>query len=117
MTCTKDMAFHVLFGPDRSMTTFYVHQSMDRLGAAWEKREFEPDVARVLFFLLLDKDMVLKEAALRGIPKHGVEPMQERKAERFFLSLREEVIEPWLSDERIGTEKLLDNVATLYWAC
>ena len=117
MTCTKDMAFHVLYGPDRSLTTFYVFQSMDRLGAMWEKKDFEPDVAVALFFLLLDKDMALKEAMLKGIPRHGVEPMPERKAENFFLSMREEVIEPWLSDERVKTLELIDKIKALYWAC
>ena len=53
MTCPRDMIFSVLYGGDRDLTRFYVHQSMDRLGAEWEKREFEPDLARVLFFLLL----------------------------------------------------------------
>jgi len=117
MTCAKDMVFHVLYGADRSLTTFYVHQSMDRLGATWEKQPYEPDVARALFFLLLDRDMALKEAALKGIPSLGVEPMGERKAENLFLSLREEVIEPWLTDERVGLGQFIDKAASLYWAC
>lgn len=83
----------------------------------WEKKDFEPDVAVALFFLLLDKDMALKEAMLKGIPRHGVEPMPERKAENFFLSIREEVIEPWLSDERMKTSELIDKIKALYWAC
>ncbi len=33
MTCAKDMVFHVLFGADKSITQFYVRQSMARLGA------------------------------------------------------------------------------------
>ncbi len=65
----------------------------------------------------MDKDMGLKEAALQGIPRHGVEPMAERKAENFFLSMRGEVIEPWLSDERMGPDKFLDMISALYWAC
>lgn len=117
MTCPKDMVFHVLYGPNPTMPAFYVGQSMDRLKAQWKKDNFEPDVCRALFFLLLDRDMTLKEAILKGIPKFGVEPMAERKAENFFLSLREEVIEPWLSDERIATGGLIDKVASLYWAC
>jgi len=117
MTCQKDMVFHVLFGADRSLNNFYVHQSMERLGATWAKRDFDPDVSRALFFLLLDKDMALKEKALKGIPNLGVEPMSERKAENFFLSLREEVIEPWLSDERVPALELVDKAAALYWAC
>jgi hypothetical protein len=118
MTCTRDMLFHAMYGADNGLVLHYVRQSSKRLGAPWDTSyEAHPDVARALFFLLLDRDMGLKEAALRGVPKHGVEPMAERKAENFFLGLREEVIEPWLSDERVGTQQLLDGIAALYWAC
>jgi len=117
MTCVRDMVFHVLFGADRGLTEFYVRQSMQRLGAEWDDADLEPDVFKTHFFLLMDRDMALKEAALQGIPRHGVEPMADRKAENFFLSMREEVIEPWLSDERMGPERFLDMISSLYWAC
>ena len=117
MTCPKDMVFQVLYGPNLSLPAFYVNQSMDRLRAPWKKDVYEPDICRALFFLLLDRDMALKEALLKGIPKFGVEPLSERKAENFFLSLREEVIEPWLSDERVPTTGLIDKISFLYWAC
>ena len=109
MTCTRDMLFHAMYGADRGMVLHYVRQSSERLGAPWDAQcDVQPDVARALFFLLLDRDMGLKEAALRGVPKHGIEPMAERKAENFFLGLREEAIEPWLCDERVSTQQLLD---------
>ena len=114
MTCPRDMIFSVLYGGDRDLTQFYVHQSMDRLGAEWEKREFEPDLARVLFFLLLEKDMELKQAVIDGLPQICVEPLNARKAESFFLALRQEVIDPWLSDERHGLDKFIDMVTNLY---
>jgi hypothetical protein len=117
MTCPRDMIFNVLYGPHVSLPTFYVHQSMKRLKAPWQESNFEPDVSRALFFLLLDRDMVLKEAILKGIQEHGIEPFPARKAEMFFLSLREEVIEPWLCDERITTGQLIDKATSLYWAC
>jgi len=117
MTCPKDMVFQVLYGPNLSLPAFYVNQSMERLRAPWKKENYDPDVCRALFFLLLDRDMALKEALLKGIPKFGVEPLAARKAENFFLSLREEVIEPWLSDERIPTTGLIDKISSLYWAC
>jgi hypothetical protein len=116
MTCPRDMIFNVLYGPHVSLPTFYVHQSMKRLKAPWAESNFDPDVSRALFFLLLDRDMAMKEAILKGIAAHGIEPLPERKAETFFLSLREEVIEPWLSDERVTTTNLIDKVASLYWA-
>ena len=108
------MVFRVLYGRDKSITQFYVCQSLKRLGAEWTVREFEPDVARVLFFLLMDKDMALKQEVLKGIPKHCVDPLPDRKAERFFMSLREEVIEPWLSKETLGVDDFIDMVTNLY---
>ena len=118
MTCTRDMLFHAMYGADNGLVLHYVRQSSERLGAPWGVHcDLQPDVARALFFLLLDRDMGLKEAALRGVPKHGIEPMGSRKAENFFLGLREEAIEPWLCDERVGTHQLLDKIAALYWAC
>jgi hypothetical protein len=108
------MLFRVLYGLDLSITQFYVAQSMKRLGAEWTLRDFEPDLARVLFFLLLDRDMVLKQAALDGLPKHCIDPLPARKAESFFLALREEVIEPWLSKETLGVDVFVDMVTNLY---
>ena len=110
------MLFRVLYSRDMSMTQFYVAQSMERLEAPWCKREFEPDTARVLFFLLLDKDMQLKQAVLDGLPKLCVDPLPARTAEGFFLALREEVIEPWLSQEKMTPEKFVEMVTHLYLA-
>ena len=108
------MIFSVLYGGDRDLAQFYVTQSMKRLGAEWEMREFEPDVALVLFFLLMDKDMELKQAVLSGLPKICIEPLDARKAESFFLAMRQEVIEPWLSNESMGVDKFIDMVTNLY---
>ena len=114
MTCVKDMAFHVLYGSNNGLAQFYVLQSMERLGAEWEIEEYDPYVAQALFFLLLDRDIVLKESVLKGIISQGIDPMPPRKAECFFLNLREEVIEPWLCNERLDISNFLDKVALLY---
>jgi len=108
------MIFSVLYGGDRDLVQFYVVQSMQRLGAEWEVREFEPDVARVLFFLLMDKDMELKQAVLNGLPNICIEPLNARKAESFFLALRQEVVDPWLSNENFGVDRFIDLVTNLY---
>ena len=108
------MLFRVLYGRDLSLTQFYVTQSMKRVEADWKLRDFEPDVARVLFFLLMDRDIVLKQAALDGLPQHCIDPLPARKAESFFMSLREEVIEPWLSKESLGVGVFIDMVTNLY---
>ena len=117
MTCPRDMAFSVLYGGDRAMALFYVHASMDRLGAEWEKADWDMETCRALFFLLLDRDMELKNAVLKGLPALCIEPMTPRKAEAFFLALREEAIDPWLCDERRGTRDLLDRVTHLSLVC
>ena len=114
MTCKRDMLFRVLYGRDLSLTQFYVLQSMKRLEAEWEPRDFEPDVALTLFFLLLDRDMVLKQAVLDGLQQHCVDPLPARKAESFFLSLREEVVEPWLSNQSLGVDVFVDRVTNFY---
>lgn len=108
------MLFNVLYGGDHAMVLFYVHASMGRLGADWAPDAFDPDTARALFFLLLDRDMELKHAALAGLPALCIDPLAPRRAEAFFLGLREEVIEPWLSDERLTCRDLLDRVTHLY---
>jgi hypothetical protein len=111
------MAFSVLYGGDRAMMLFYIHASMARLGAEWEKADYDMETCRTLFFLLLDRDMELKHAVLKGLPALCIEPMAERRAEAFFLALREEVIDPWLSDERLGKRDLIDRVTHLYLVC
>jgi hypothetical protein len=108
------MLFSVLYGGDRDLVLFYVHASMQRLGAQWAPTAFDQDTARALFFLLLDKDMELKHATLAGLPALCIEPLAPRRAEAFFLALREEVLEPWLSDERLTRQDLVDRVANLY---
>lgn len=117
MTCTKDMLFHVLYDFDANMTRFYVEASMDRLGAKWAKTAMKPDDCKVLFFLLLDRDMALKEAALEGIRSLGIEPLDQRKAENFLVALREEAVEPWLSNEEKSNASFVDAVSALYWSC
>ena len=96
------------------MVLFYVHASMERLGAEWERADYDADTARAHFFLLLDRDMELKHAVLKGLPALSIPPMAPRRAEAFFLALRDEVIDPWLSDERGSRRHLVDRVTNLY---
>lgn len=117
MTCHKDMVVCVMYDMNVAMMMFYTEQSMERLGARWETSMMDVEKYKVVFFLLLDRDMALKELLLDGLPKLGIERMSEGKAERFFLSLREEVIEPWLSNEELSCSCFLDKVASLYWSC
>ena len=117
MTCHRDIVVCVLYDMDASMTKFYTQQSMDRLGERWDKERLSMEEYKVLFFLLLDKDLKFKEVLLRGLEEHGVLKMEDGKAERFLLALREESIEPWLVNEELSKQHFLDSVARLYWSC
>jgi len=96
------------------MALFYIHQSMERLDAEWDRKEWDHDTARVLFFLLLDKDMELKNVVLTGLPNLGISQMPPLKAEAFFLYLYEDVIQPWLSNSRKTTKEFIDAVTNHY---
>jgi len=114
MTCPQDMIFHVIYGGDKDMALFYIHQSMKRLGAEWDEKEWEHDTTRVLFFLLLEKDMELKNALLTGLPDLGISPLPPLKAEAFFINLYEDVIQPWLSNSKKTTRDFIDAVTNHY---
>lgn len=116
MTCPQDMIFHVIYGGDKNMILFYIHQSMKRLGAEWEAKDWDHDTSRVLFFLLLDKDMELKQTLLTGLPELGITPLNPLKAEAFFLYLYEDVIKPWLSNSRKSTEDFIEAITNHYLA-
>ena len=115
MTCPQDMVFNIIYGGDKDMVLFYIHQSMQRLDADWEKNDWDHDTARVLFFLLLDKDMELKHALLNGLPELGITPMAPLKAEAFFMYLYEDVIQPWMSNGRKTPQDFIDAVANHYF--
>lgn len=117
MTCHRDFIVCVLYDLDVSMTIFYTDQIMARLGAQWSKSSMDIEKYKVVFFLLMDRDMAMKETILDGLANLGIKGMSESKAERFFLSLRDEVIEPWLSNEELPCSSFLDKVASLYWSC
>jgi len=87
---------------------------MKRLGADWEEKEWEHDTTRVLFFLMLEKDMEMKHALLAGLPELGIAPLHPLKAEAFFIHLYEDVIQPWLSNSNKTTNDFIDAVTNHY---
>ena len=117
MTCQRNIITSVLYDMDCEMTKFYTLQSMDRLKAPWDKSKIYLEQQKVLFFLLLERDIELKNIVLEGIVGIGVFGVAPEKAERFFLSLKEEVIDPWLCNEELSNQSFLDSVASLYWSC
>ena len=69
---------------------------------------------RVLFFLLLDRDTVLKDKVLDGWAEWCVAGVERKKAGGFFRHLRGQVIEPWLVDERRCEDDFVSSCIDLY---
>ena len=94
-----------------------VLSSMHRLGAKWDQQivcASGLQRLRVLFFLLMDRDMALKEKLLDGWKEMCVPGLDTGKAERFFTQLRPEIIDPWLVDERRTESYFVNAVTDLY---
>ena len=132
----RDMLFSVLFTGDEHLIRHLVWTSVQRLGAEWA---WEGGVQvgslvsfpqqstnsttsqcasivrlRVMFFLLLDRDTALKDKVLEGWPDWCVAGMERGKAGGFFQQLREQVIEPWLVDERRCEDEFVSMCIDLY---
>ncbi len=80
---------------------------------------FDPQCAslvrlRVLFFLLLDRDTVLKDKVLEGWPEWCVAGVERRKAGGFFQQLKGQIIDPWLVDERRCEDDFVSGCIDLY---
>lgn len=117
MTC-RDLVFNVLYRTDASTLHFLLVDSLDRLGdSAWPRDLPLHDLPllRSLFFILLNKDMELKEAALAGFPP-TIAPLDRRKAEAFYLALEEQAIRPFLSKDTVQPDQFIDSIKHLYHA-
>ena len=119
MTC-RDLLFNILYRADISLMRDMVMDSLDRLGdVAWPRDTLSAmrdlTVLRCAFFMLLNRDMNLKNLALTGvcitIPK-----MDRRKAEAFFLALDGEVLKPFFCNQRMTPAELVDSLKHLYLA-
>jgi hypothetical protein len=133
----RDMLFSVLFTGDEHLVRHLVWTSVQRLGAVWaweggvQVSLTDADLTmlcsnqsavqcasivrlRVMFFLLLDRDTYLKDKVLEGWPDWCVVGMERGKAGGFFQQLREQVIEPWLVDERRCDDDFVSKCIDLY---
>jgi hypothetical protein len=111
------MIFCVLYVGDENLVRELVWLSMCRLGANWGYeclKSASMQRLRVLFFLLVDRDMALKEKLLDGWKEMCVPGMETKKAERFFSVLRTEIIDPWIIDERRTESDFVNVVTDLY---
>ena len=111
------MVFSVLFVGNEPLIKDLVLSSAHRLGAEWDMQQIHTAGLmrlRVLFFLLMDRDVALKEKLLDGWKEMCVPGLDVGKAERFFTQLRPEIIEPWLVDERRTEGDFVNAVTDLY---
>ena len=118
MACAKrDMVFSVLFVGDERLIRHFVTDSSKRLGAGdWVAGIQAASLVRlrVMFFLLLDRDSALKSKIVEGWSDLCVAAMDPSKSATFFQSLRAEVIDPWLVDERKDEDEFVSRVVDLY---
>ena len=117
MNQTKDMIFCVLFIGNERLVRDIVKNSARGLGAEWPCECF--DIAsltklRVMFFLLMDRDVRLKEKLLVGWRELCIPGVERKKGESFFLALGKEIITPWLMDERRTADDLISAITDLY---
>jgi hypothetical protein len=116
----RDMLFCVLYVGDEHLVRELVWLSMCRLGADWGYESIKDaslQRLRVLFFLLADRDMALKEKLLDGWKEMCVPGVDKKKAGGFFAQLRVGIIEPWLIDERRTESDFVSAVTDLYLVC
>ena len=112
----RDMVFCVLFVGDEHLIRHLVLDSARRLGAEWNDGIKNASLIRlrVMFFLLMDRDPVLKDKLLEGWMELCVVGVEANRANSFFQTLRSEVIDPWLVDERKCEDEFVSNVIDLY---
>ncbi len=117
MNQTKDMLFCVLFVGDEALIRGIVKISAKELGALWTDECYETASLaklRVMFFLLMDRDVHLKAKLLEGWKELCIPGVDRKKAEVFFLNLGKEILIPWLMDERRSANELISSITDLY---
>ena len=117
MSLLRDMIFCVLYVGDEGLVRELVWLSLCRLGANWGYECLKAasiQRLRVIFFLLMDRDIALKEKLLDGWKEMCIPGVEVKKAERFFSLIRAEIIDPWIIDERRTENDFLNVVTDLY---
>lgn len=117
MNQTKDMVFCVLFIGNEGLIRDIVKQSATELNAEWSREEIDfasLTKLRVMFFLLMDRDIQLKAKLLDGWKDLCVPGMDREKGERFFLAIGKEIIFQWLMNERLTADDMISSITDLY---
>lgn len=112
MICENNIVFSILYGSDMRLIRDMVNGSLERLELLWNIDDWHILHLKAVFFLLLDIDIGMKELIVKGTG--GLEPMSAAKAEGFFLHLRAEAIEPFLTNTAMPLEDFLDSIKSLY---
>lgn len=112
MICHNDILFNVIYGSDIRLVRDLLNQSIERLHLLWDISSWQLLYCKIMFFLLLDIDLELKELLCRGMC--GMSGLPKGKAQHFFLQLRSEVIDPFFRDSEMSLVACLDNIKNLY---
>jgi hypothetical protein len=113
----NDMVFCVLFVGNEDLIRHVVCTSARRLGADWTQESIVGASLvrlRVMFFMLMDRDSSLKEKILEGWSDYCIPGIEPNKASVFFNNLRDDVINPWLIDERKTEDEFVSTCIDLY---
>jgi hypothetical protein len=112
----NDLIFNILYRGDAQLMRALVLESLDRLQDRSWPRDLplhNLDLLRAAFFILMNKDLTLKQCALDGLPPL-IAQLDRRKAEAFYLALEPEAVRPFLSNFRKPHRALVDAVKNLY---
>ena len=107
----------MLFIGNEQLIRDIVRISARELGAEWANESYESaslTKLRIMFFLLMDRDVKLKAKLLEGWKELCIPGVDRRKSETFFLALAKEIIVPWLIDERRTADDLISAITDLY---
>lgn len=73
--------------------------------------------SQCVFIALLSADVQLKELLVKGMPEFRLDGMCKEKAELFFMGLDAKIITPWLGDERMSSQELVQKTKEFYLVC
>jgi hypothetical protein len=118
----RDTLAYVIFRTDTEYIRSMVAESLCRMHqcAPCEFTDFyllnintlQKQILKVLFFILLNVDMTLKEYVTCN--KGTVTPVATNKACRFFTDLRQDIVVEWLKDPQRGNIDFLQSIKELY---
>lgn len=126
ITCRNDVLFCVLYGANTESVVGMIEESVLNIAEEYPSggvkealqllRPAEGDSLnnlRVKFFLLLNEDERMRGRLCR-VQHHQMTSLCERKAERFYDSLCDDLIPVWIKDETVTLEDFVDRLRAAY---